>query len=107
MAGLGFDRGRQMIDRHLYKGYLLSCAPMQLDDGRFQARVGIASMDAQKTRAQRFLDLGYFDTEAEAAAHAREAGMKWVDTVGDITDSGTSGFSWRTRPSAPRGSRLS
>ena len=56
-----------MIDRHLYKGYLLSYAPMQLDDGRWQARLGIASMSTTKTRAQRFFDLGFFETEADAA----------------------------------------
>jgi hypothetical protein len=71
-----------MIDRHLYKGYLLSCAAKQVDDGRYQACVGITSMSAQKTRAQRFLDLEFFATESEAAEHARQAGIKWVDDNG-------------------------
>jgi hypothetical protein len=90
-----------MIDRHLYKGYLLSCAPMQLDDGRFQARVGITSMDSKKTRAQRFLDLESFDTESEAAAHAKQVGMKWVDDNG-AGPSATTALSSRAPPRTPR-----
>ena len=89
-----------MIDRHLYKGYLLSCVPMRLDDGRFQARVGITSMDTQKTRAQRFLDLEFFASESEAAAHAKEVGMKWVDDNGS-GPSATTALSSR----APRATR--
>jgi len=89
-----------MIDRHLYKGYLLSCAPMQLDDGRYQARVGITSMDSKKTRAQRFLDLESFATESEAAAHAHAVGMKWVDENGSGPSATTalSSRAPRTRP---------
>jgi hypothetical protein len=90
-----------MIDRHLYKGYLLSCAPMQLDDGRWQARLGIASMSTTKTRAQRFLDLGFFDSESEAAAHARRAGTKWVDDNG-AAPSATTALSSRGLPYAAR-----
>jgi len=90
-----------MIDRHLYKGYLLSCAPMQLDDGRWQARLGIASMSSAKTRAQRFLDLGFFETESQAAAHAREAGVKWVDDNG-AAPSATTALSSRGLPHAAR-----
>jgi len=90
-----------MMDRHLYKGYLLSCAPMQLDDGRWQARVGIASMDSKKTRAQRFLDLESFATESEAAAHAREVGMKWVDDNGG-GPSATTALSSRRPPRTTR-----
>ena len=90
-----------MIDRHLYKGYLLSCSPMQLDDGRYQARLGITSMDSRKTRAQRFLDLDVFDTESEAAAHAKAAGMKWVDENG-AGPSATTALSSRGLPRTPR-----
>ena len=71
--------GKGMIDRHMYKGYLLSCAPMQVEDGRYQARVAITAMGGGKTRAQRFLDLEYFATEREAAVRSKQAGMKWVD----------------------------
>ncbi|HMC15113.1 MAG TPA: hypothetical protein VKI18_05750 [Albitalea sp.] len=90
-----------MIDRHLYKGYLLSYAPMQLDDGRWQARLGIASMSTTKTRAQRFFDLGFFETEADAAAHAQRAGVNWVDDNG-ASPSATTALSSRGLPYAAR-----
>jgi len=93
--------GTGVIDRHMYKGYLLSCAPMQLDDGRYQARVGIAATGGEKTRTQRFLDLDYFATETEAAAHAKQAAMKWVDENSEVA-SATTALSSRGLPPASR-----
>ena len=68
-----------MLDQHLYNGYLLSCHPRTIDDGRYQARLGITAFAGDKTRGQRFLDLEVFTTENEAAAHAKAVGMQWVD----------------------------
>jgi hypothetical protein len=65
--------------RHLYKDYLLSCAPLLLDDGLYQARVAITYLGGQRTRSQRFLDLDTFATECEAVAAAHAAGIEWVD----------------------------
>lgn len=63
----------------LYRDHLLSCRPQSLDDGRYQARVAIASLGGQKTRAQFFLDLETFDSHDAAVARARTAGTEWVD----------------------------
>lgn len=93
--------GTGMIDRHMYKGYLLSCAPMQVEDGRYQARVAITAMGGEKTRAQRFLDLEYFATEREAADHSKQAGMKWVDD-NEAAASATIALSSRGLPHASR-----
>ena len=71
------------MERVLYKGYLLSPAPMPGDDGRYQARAGITAIGGERTRAQRFLDLEYFATESEASARAIEAAKQWVDDNGD------------------------
>lgn len=63
----------------LYREYLLSCRPQPLDDGRYQARVAIASLGGSRTRAQHFLDLETFASHDEAVAHAMAAGSHWVD----------------------------
>lgn len=68
------------VGRSLYRGYLLSSQPMALEDGRCQARVGITSLAGDKTRSQRFLDLGTFDAEADAIECGLQAGMGWVDS---------------------------
>ena len=74
----------------LYKGFLLSPAPMQEADGRFQPRIGVTAMGGDRTRAQRFLDLPLsFDTEAEAVARAIEVGKRWVDDNGDAPSATT------------------
>jgi hypothetical protein len=89
------------MERVLYKGYLLSATPMPGDDGRFQARVSITAMSGERTRAQRFLDLEYFDTEADASAHALQAGRQWVDDNGDAP-SATTALSAPGRTPRPR-----
>ena len=63
----------------LYQDHLLSCRPLVLEDGRYQARVAIAALGGIKTRTQRFLDLKIFSSHDEAVACARQAGMRWVD----------------------------
>ena len=65
--------------RQLYRDHLLSCSAVPMDDGRYQARVAIAAISGDRTRAQRFLDLDAFATEDEALAHAGQAGCEWVD----------------------------
>ena len=71
-----------MSARSFYRDYMLSCQPMRLDDGRYQARVVITSLGGDKTRAQRFLDLEIFDCEAAAIERARQSGMDWIDIHG-------------------------
>ena len=83
-----------LMDRHLYKGYLLSCTPLQVSEGQFQARLIITALASDKTRAQRFVDLECFDSESEAAARAKDVGMKWVDDNADA-DSATTALSGR------------
>lgn len=68
-----------MNARALYRDYVLSCQPMLLDDGRYQARVVITALGGIRTRAQRFLDLDIFATEERAIERARHLGMEWID----------------------------
>lgn len=65
--------------RFLHKDFVLSCAPLPLDDGRYQARVAITYLGGQRTRSQRFLDLDTFATKDEAVAAAHAAGIAWID----------------------------
>lgn len=67
----------QPVERHVFEDYLLSCTALPIAGG-YQSRVAITALGGQRTRAQRFLDLESFDTEAEALQHARQAGMEWV-----------------------------
>ncbi|MEO6030871.1 MAG: hypothetical protein ABIP61_03040 [Burkholderiaceae bacterium] len=68
-----------MNTRRFYLDYLLSCQPMRLDDGRYQARVVITALGGTRTRAQRFLDLEFFEREEEAIERAHQAGVEWID----------------------------
>jgi hypothetical protein len=65
--------------RTLYREHLLSCSAVPTEDGRFQARVAVAAIGGDRTRAQRFLDLDAFGSEEDALAHATQAGREWVD----------------------------
>jgi len=65
--------------RIFYRDHLLGCRPLQMDDGRFQARVVITAMGGSKTRSQRFLDLDIFDSEEAAIERAHQAGIEWID----------------------------
>jgi len=76
------DEGLAMTTRSFYRDYMLSCQPMQLDNGRYQARVAITSMHPNKTCAQRFLDLESFDSREDAVERSRQAGMDWVNANG-------------------------
>ena len=70
------------VHRSFYKDHLLSCNPLALDDGRFQARVAITALGGGRTRSQRFLDLENFPSFDEAVARALQAAMEWVDVHG-------------------------
>jgi hypothetical protein len=68
-----------MNTRSFYRDHLLSCAPLPLPDGRYQARVSITSLGGDQTRSQRFIDLEACATEAAAIDRARTSGMDWID----------------------------
>lgn len=65
--------------RSFYKEHLLSCYPLPLENGRFQARVAITALGGGRTRSQRFLDLEDFASFQAAVARGFQAGMDWVD----------------------------
>ena len=65
--------------RSIYRNHLLSCRPMLLDDGQYQARVAITYLGGEKTRSQHFLDLDTFTSEAAANERALQAAQLWVD----------------------------
>lgn len=67
-----------MNPRMFHGDYMLSCQPMRLDDGRYQARVVITALGGTRTRAQRFLDLEFYEHEEEAIERARHAGIEWI-----------------------------
>ena len=71
-----------MSARTFYRDYMLSCQPMRLDDGRYQARVVITALGGTRTRAQRFLDLEDYEHEEEAIERAHHAGIEWIDLNG-------------------------
>jgi hypothetical protein len=62
-----------------YKGYHLACITSAMDDGTFQARVAIMTLDAQRTRSQRFIDLEVFRDEAQADLRAIAGGKEWIE----------------------------
>ena len=66
--------------RCLYRGYYLAPVTIEVDNGRFQARVAVIALDGVRTRSQRFVDLQEFATKAEADAYAIEGGKGWVDS---------------------------
>ncbi len=66
--------------RYLHKDFVLSCTPKKTADARFQAAVAITYLGGERTRSQRFIDMAdVFDTEEEAAAHARTVGIAWIE----------------------------
>ncbi len=66
--------------RYLHKDFVLSCTPKKTVDGRFQVGVAITYLGGERTRSQRFIDMReVFDTEEEAAAHARAVGIEWIE----------------------------
>ena len=71
-----------MNPRRFYGDYMLTCQPMRLDDGRYQARVVITALGGTRTRAQRFLDLEFYEREEEAIERAHHAGVEWIDLNG-------------------------
>ena len=71
--------GQRSAHRSFYKDHLLSCYPLPLENGRFQARVAITALGGGRTRSQRFLDLEDFASVEAAVARSFQAAMDWVD----------------------------
>ena len=63
-----------------YRGYYLGPMSSPADDGRYRARVAIMSLDSNRTRSQRFLDMETYPTEIEADERAIAGGKEWIDT---------------------------
>ena len=63
----------------IYKDFYLSAMSSPTNDGTFQARVAIATLNSLRTRAQQFLDLDVWATLEQANTRAIEGGKEWVD----------------------------
>ena len=48
-------------------------------EGGHRSRVAVMALDGGRTRCQRFLDFGVFETEESAEAHSIAAGKEWID----------------------------
>lgn len=70
-----------MSTRCIYKGYTVDDVTTPTDDGRFRARVAIMSLDGDRTRSQRFLDLETFQTREEAYERTVRVAMAWIDEL--------------------------
>lgn len=70
-----------MNTRCVYKSYTVADVTTPTDDGRFRARAAIMSLDGERTRSQRFLDLETFRTPEEAHARTMQAAKAWVDAL--------------------------
>lgn len=70
-----------MNTRCIYKGYTVADATTATDDGRFRACAAIMSLDGERTRSQRFLDLETFRTREEAHARTLQAAKAWIDAL--------------------------
>ncbi len=68
-----------MKEKVVYRGYHLIAMSSTNDDGKFQARVAATVLSGPRTRSQRFLDFGIFDSEQEADRFALEEAQAWVD----------------------------
>jgi len=68
-----------MRSKTLYKGHYLSANTTPEPEGGHRARVAVMALDGGRTRWQRFLDFGVFETEESAEAHAIAAGKEWID----------------------------
>jgi len=70
-----------MNTRCIYKGYTVADVTTATDDGRFQARAAIMSLDGERTRSQRFLDLETFRTREEANGRTLQVAKAWIDAL--------------------------
>ena len=69
-----------MRSRTPYKGHYLSSKNTTLEpEGGHRARVAVMALDGGRTRWQRFLDFGMFETAESADAHAIASGKEWID----------------------------
>jgi hypothetical protein len=73
--------------RRLYREHLISSYATADDSGSYRAHAAIAAVGLTLARAQRFIDLEGFSTEAEAVSHAEVAAIDWLDHNGAITPS--------------------
>ena len=71
----------------LYREHLISCYATPGDGGSYRAHAAIAAIGIRLARAQRFIDLEGFSTEAEAVLRAELAAIDWLDHHGAITPS--------------------
>lgn len=71
--------------RRLYREHLISSYATAGDSGSYRAHAAIAAVGL--ARAQRFIDLEGFSTEAEAVSYAEVAAIEWLDLNGAITPS--------------------
>lgn len=62
-----------------YRGHHLHCGPLAMADGRFGAQVAVGEEAGDAAPDQYFPVLDYFLTEAEAVAHGRSVGERFVD----------------------------
>lgn len=62
-----------------YRGHHLHCGPLAMADGRFGAQVVVAEESGDVALDHRFPVLDCFLTEAEAVAHGRAVGERFVD----------------------------
>lgn len=72
-----------MNTRCIYNGYTVADVTTATDDGRFRARAAIMSLDGERTRSQRFLDLETFRTQEEAHARTMQVAKAWIDALPD------------------------
>lgn len=72
----------QLVERIFHEGFMLTLAAYPGEDGRFQARVVVTALGGVRTRSQRFLDLDWFRSAADAMAHARTEGLAWIQAQG-------------------------
>lgn len=62
-----------------YKGFTVADVSTRTDDGRYRARAAIMSLNGERTRSQRFLDLEIFRTMEEAHQRTMAVAMVWID----------------------------
>ena len=72
-----------MVTKHglAYKGFMLDCDPLKTSSGRFAATLKVRHGGVQ-VHGRDFPALDDFATEAEAVAHSRAYGERWVNENG-------------------------
>lgn len=73
---------RDMEDKYAfrYKGRILHCDPMPMDDGRYSAQVTISSGHGDpEISEQKFPALRHFAKEEDAVEYAHDHGKRWIN----------------------------